>query len=574
MNVDPFVDAVAEAAEKHPGTWMLRTQLAIGAFLGMFGVVVAFTSYPLVSVSLIAVCGFFVWSAYVSGRILYTGMFANAAYGALRNGEAERATRLLEAAEPRAPRAVRRILAGHRALLALDAGRPDEAVTHATRGIETKLGLMVRDIERSNVAWLHAVRGLAHAARSDDARALADADAAADERYATPVDIGHAELVRAVVAARQDRKAEVLAALGRGAPFFDELAGKERTLVADLARFARGTKRTIYRHAAQSTRDPIAAWSVLAPDSPDAPIADAPPSRDDETSRQRRRTLVLWVILILMFLAIWEVLNATPIPPPPGGDVMGWSRFSVLLLPPFAAGLLTRMIVAAQKARIARRRATTRTLRGDDAAREELARLARAGEPDAYLQLARLAERAASFTIALEDCDSGLACVKRSPAVRARAYDDTAPALASERAVCLAALGRNTEAEQALASMPNAVCYVYASTARFRVRFAQALVRGDREAALEVGRAERHLPMPMRDVFVIDLLEATEGDGADDDEWTRLRAELAASPSLRRWVDHFLPGLGTGAAKRRVAPPKVETDEVDFPDAAPAVEQS
>ncbi len=150
-------------------------------------------------------------------------------------------------------------------------------------------------------------------------------------------------------------------------------------------------------------------------------------------------------------------------------------------------------------------------------------------------------------------------------------HDLTAPALFAERAFCYAALGKPDEASAILAAMPNASGYALAPTASFRVQLAQALVRGDRAGALEVARTRGDaLPLATRDAFLADLLEATDGRGADDEEWSRLHAELAADPKLAKWVEHFVP---QATIKRRVGTPDALGDELEDGHAE-ALEQS
>jgi hypothetical protein len=441
---------------------------------------------------------------------------------------------------------------------------------------------MTRDFEQTQMHYAHAIRALARASLHDHDGALADADAA-DKPDVTVPTVAYAQLARAVVAASDDRKATVREALERAAPFLDNIDGRTRELARALARFARETKRSIYRHPAKpESTDSLDTWMArMAPaaalhamsSTPIAPTTTlrqpALPStnaasallREAHTWNGQRRlgggsgwaTLGLWTCLVLMFLAIWQFLNSTPTSHPPqppaarGGDISSVALGIVVFVSVFLIAIGRNVHAAADRS-AQRRRLALALLRGDASARDGLERLAKMGDADAALDLATFAERRGDFAGAIATCERALGRATASLARRVMSYDAAAPGLAAERAFCLAAMGRPDDANAALAAMPNRDGYGRATTAHFRVSLAQALVhaggapRGDRAQTLEVARARGlALPIPSRDALLLDLLEATEGAGVDDEEWTRIQSELAASPDLATWIDHFLP---------------------------------
>jgi len=511
-----------------------------------------------------AMGGLFAWSAWALFRGVREVAFLNRALDACRRGDEAEAKELIEAiAARRCSRAAARGIANHRALLALDAGDPKSAEHYASAAIDKRAAGLAPDAERAQLAWSYALRALSRAALHDDAGALADAERACDERSTTPAALGCGEIARALVAAHGDRKADVREILARAKPFFDEIGGRERSLARSLARFAMEKPRSVYRHAAKSD-EPELGEILLQPARAKASVAafetsnvtvPLPKAAKTGAPRLAKRALVIWFALILLFLAIWAALSPSDHPAkPPEASPPDTALWSAAML----VGTLCSIVAASafamwrgMRRREAVRRAVIGARRGEPSAITALESELKRGSPDAALALAIADERAGNFAGALARCEQGLARASVSAAVKTASWEIAAPGLAAERAFCLAALGRESEASAVIGSMPNATNYAHATTAHFRVRLASAMVRGDRAAALEVARSRGdRLALPSRDVLLCDLLEATAGRGADDEEWSRLNAELAGDPALAKWIDHFMP---TSTMKRRVA---------------------
>ncbi len=573
-----MVQEVLDAAKAHPGRKLARVQIVWAAGVILFAAILAVFLSPVAGISMVAVASVFVWSSLIMSRSVLEVSLLNHALDACRRGEREDAAALVDAAAARPhSRLAARTVAGHRALLALDAGDAKAAEKHATDGLAVSLGWIGRDLARTQITWLSSLRALARASLRDDAGAKADADRACDVRHAAPVTYACGELARAIVAANEDRKPEVREILERCAPVMDDVGGRERALARGLARFAAERKRTIYRHPAKTAEPDASNWlapttnksSVAAfePTSAEVPLSSVP--RAIKPARARWKYAVLWAALVLMFLAIWQVLN--PSVPPSAAtprvevDAADPFWFSGQVLGPFFCvvfmGLLALNTMRATRQRTVRREATLGALRGERSALAALESQAKGRSAEAALVLARIAERSGDFTGALARCEEGLAYTLSPLAMRAMSYDLLSPALTAERAFCLAALGRLDEATIVIGSMPNARTYAHAGTAHFRVRLALALVRGDRGSALAIARTRGDaLALPSRDAFLVDLLEATEGRGADDEEWSRLHAELAADPALAKWIEHFMP---QNTLQRRVAEPLLPEEELD-----------
>jgi hypothetical protein len=259
-------------------------------------------------------------------------------------------------------------------------------------------------------------------------------------------------------------------------------------------------------------------------------------------------------LLVLVFLAIWQLLNAPDARPPhhptePVSWALVFGGMSALFSALFYA-LIALNLRRAARTRTRRRVAVMKALGGDAAGVSTLQQIAKLS-PDAALELAQAYERQADFERALATCDSGIAMATATHVSRVTTHDVALPGLYAERALCFAALGKIDEASAVLAAMPNAATFTNGPLVRFRVGLAQALARGDRKGGLEIARKRGDtLGIPRRDAVLIDLLEATEGRGASDEDWSRLHAELAADPALAKWIDHFMP---KNTMQRRVA---------------------
>jgi hypothetical protein len=560
--MDDAVSKAIETAKRHPGRSLAHRQIAFSVILFFFATVLAW-HVPLASLSLVALAALFLWGA----RDILSGTtqtaFIAPAYAATIRGERDLARALLDEAARRRPSArARRAIFTIRATLALGEADARGVATYATQAIEIAPAWIARDVDRVQIGATCALRALARATLGDDEGALADADRACTDGYASTSSLGTAELARALVAANRQQKDEVRAILTRAAPFFDGIGARERELAKRLSRYAATRARSIYRHAAKP-EDGVDDWlaepsmSRAGSVPPTAPPAVAAPAVKKQRAPSGRHFLVLAGVIAGAFSGL-TLLDPSPVRPGPTDATRIATVFAVARTAMFYAFVARNLLVAARK-RIARGRASILARRGDAQGIALLESQSRSGAPEASLALAEIAERESRFEDAIAQCDVGIGFSRATEVARMRSHDLVAPGLHAERAFCYAALGRHEEADAILASMPNAATYLLATAARLRVHVAQALVRGDRAGALAIARTRGDsLPLSTRDAFLVDLLEATEGRGADDEEWARLHAELAADPSLATWIDHFMP---TRSLERRVAPPAPPDEE-------------
>ncbi len=545
------VTQVLEAVKRHPGQRTVVTQSITAA--SMFGIAVfGLVVLPGISAPFALLGALFVWSAWEVRRSLRGIVIAGRAHAAISAGDRKLAVKLLDMLDgARAGAQFRRIAATYRGSLAMSGADPREAIIQSTKALGEPLGLLVRDATKSVAVLAASQRALARAMVHEDEAALVDADAANDERHVTAIARAQAELARALVAANRERKDEVRAILERSAPYMEDLTGRQRELAKRLARFAAPGKRTIYRHAAKSREDDIAALiaspsEAMSEIATPSPVTAAPPPITAKRPQSaRRRVLAIWCLFVLVFLALWQLLDPSDARPPqhptePVSLSLVFGGMSVLFVVLFYA-LIALNLRRASRTRTQRRVAVMKALGGDAAGVAALERIAKHSH-EAALELAQTYERQADFERALATCDSGIAMATATRVSRVTTHDLTLPGLYAERAMCFAALGKIDEASAVLAAMPNAATFRNGPLVRFRVGIAQALARGDRRGALEIARKRGDtLGIPRRDAVLIDLLEATEGRGASDEEWSRLHAELAADPALAQWIDHFMP---------------------------------
>jgi hypothetical protein len=211
-----------------------------------------------------------------------------------------------------------------RAFVELAAKRP-------ARGAATRL--------QEGSAW--GLSALVRAARGELDQARLDIERMRTHPSPLPGALGRAELAQAIVLARTGDRAALESHLERRREILRQVAPRERAIARVLERFALGGNLRVM-HAAPLARacgeiPSLSTWlaKVLPIDLPLAkepegamppmqPMKDAPPARlgdlpdrslpvppaKGRAARSPVRAVVLWAVLILMFLAIWQFLNS------------------------------------------------------------------------------------------------------------------------------------------------------------------------------------------------------------------------------------------------------------------------
>jgi hypothetical protein len=476
---------------------------------------------------------------------------------------------------------IRRVIAVNRAWIALRRGDLEASVAFATEAVTRPVQWLSRSVDQGNVAEARALRAIALASLGDDAHATDDINTILQSPLATPTALARAELARALLLERGGDRAALGAHLAKHRRLLLEYTHpRERAIVRAYQRMLGAHAHSIYRHGA--TRDPaprdepaLADWvGKIAPGAAAFVRADAPrgsepldrapaisvspevaasaKARFQAPSRAKKGLVVLglWVVLILMFVAIWQVLAPEqpwhapiPVPAPVNEPSMLVTMFP-WLLPAIFIGVLVFFVKRRRPLDLQLRAAQAALARGDEAA--ALASFtALAGNPPAVagpalLALATEQERTGSLQAAEVLCDRG---ITKSLPIAAAASDFLLPGLFAEHAVILAAQGKRAEATAELALIEERYpAYALLDAARFRISLVDRARHGDFAGAAQIADRSADLPLSVRDELLADLVRvvdgAREGSAAEVD---RLRKELRTDLVSRAWIEKVAP---------------------------------
>jgi hypothetical protein len=524
----------------------------------------------------------------------------NAATNAALAGRRDEAEARLEKASGRLGLGyLARVVDVSRASLAMSRGDLTAADRHATAAIERPLGVVGRAQGRVHVTEARALRALVRASRSDVAGARADIEAVRASRQAAPGALARATLAEAVLLERGADRGALRDHLHRERTLLMEhTVPRERALVRAYRRMLRTRATTVYRNAspreeAATAESSVSSWiAKVAPDAAAFVPADRPLDDAAETAaidaassthtgpraeplrhiasvkhaggaraRTGRRVALVWVSLILVFLAIWQFLapdgppSSAPSPTPsPSADLLAW------LLPALLCVVLVGVVVAfvARARRRAREleRALVSAALGDAAAQKELERLADSSVPlvatRALLSCATEAERRGDLHVALSLCDRGLA---KAETIRVLAFDVLLPGLAAERALVLAALGHGVDALAEIDALATTYpSYALLDVARARVSLVERARRGDLRGAARGIEGREDLPIPLRDELLGRVAKAASAPGSlGAAEMEHLDEELREDETSRRWIAAVAPAALDAWARARRA---------------------
>jgi hypothetical protein len=513
----------------------------------------------------------------------------NRAYNALLLGRAAEAEALLDRAETGVQLAyIRRLVDLQRAGIAVRRGDLDAGLARVEAAIARPASLLARGQERVNIVRGRALRALIRASRGDLEGARADAGAVRADPEAPPDALARAEVALAVALDRAgDRDALAAHLAGKRSLLFDHTVPRERAIVRAFQRMLKAPKASVYRVRAERDPDPpgaeptepgVADWIArIAPsaapfvrsvpntangvEAEKAPAGRAGPdlvraATERLASRQgagrtRIKVLALWVLLIMFFLAIWQLLSPeTPanfhaVAPPT--DASPFFSLSLLLYPSLLAGAVGVWVLRIRRNLRHERHlacAVSALARDDARAPAELEALTLSPygsvAAQAHFQLARLAERRADLDEALKRCDQGIAAATTTAATRMITSSILLPDLVAERAFILSATDHEEKAGAEMAALSDAFpAYPYQARAELRVAMVQRVRRGDLEGAARlVARGTDDVPLPLRDETLADLVRAVaRPDTAGAGEVHRLKEELRQDPGLRRWLE-------------------------------------
>lgn len=551
----------------------------------------------------------------------------HAALQALTRGQMEEAEAHLDAIHSWGARngAIMRSTAYQRGLIAFYRGDAAAATALLDPAAHERTNTFSRTQEQLLRAYVLSARALAFASMGESARARADVRTVLESEHALPDALARARLAEAVVLAREGAH-DALAAFFRehGSLVLEHALPRERVLARALRKMVTSRSRSVYREAARpdegsTETSAVGDWiariapeaaqhTAHAPGLADRADAAAPPAVSDDAlrafeatrkmadkamtpkgaSRQWKKTLILWVVLIVMFMVVWQVLgSATPADPAPAVSGPALARYVGLIGGAVFAALFSGIVAF----NVRRNRRTVReivaanravTLRDMNTAERLLQSLEKTaqnlGPAQAYLLRASMAEREARFGDCIHWCDRGLASIaSQIHGNRLIASMTITPALESLRSLALAAVGRDAEASASLAAFAKTYAtWSHRASAELRIRLMLALKRGALDEARVIARERTpELPITLRDETLADLILATASHGASREEQERVDTEIREDLTIRTWIDAVAPELRADLARRvgeklvRVdVPGEVQAGEIEEEDEA------
>jgi hypothetical protein len=540
----------------------------------------------------------------------------NRAFNAALAGRAAEAEALLDEAEARYQLPyIRRVIDLQRAGLAVRKGDLDAALPRVEAAIARRPGLLSAQQDRIHIAGAHAMRALIRASKGDRAGARADIAFVRASGEAPPEALARAEVAEAIaIEGEGDREALAAHLAKERRLLLDYTAPRERAVVRAYQRMLKAPKTTVYRRAAPRDEEaragdeptvadwiakiaPAAAPFVRVARPSGSPAITAPEAGREvepgllKVAEERLRgaragavrlraakVLLLWVLLVALFVAIWQLLDTEPqarhavnaAPAVPSAlflNVLGTA------LPALFVGIVVLGTVRAVKQGRRTLEAAQGIAKGDARAIADFEALTKVRQPSvqaqAHFELARVAERKADFAEALKRCDLGIAAATASEATRTVTSAILLPDLIAERAFVLATTDRHDKALAEMAVLAERFpSYPYRARAELVVALVQRVRKGDLEgaAALVEGRAE-DMPLSLRHETLADLVRATvhpEAAGAGEIE--RLKEDLRVDPELRAWLEAVAPALlraFSGAEERAAREHAVAREESD-----------
>ncbi|MDC0681334.1 hypothetical protein [Sorangium atrum] len=579
----------------HAARRMANRQIAIGGAMALIGAGVSVAGFGSVAGGLpFGMAGALMIAIGLRTRSMGVAVqVVNKAYNLAASGQREDAAELLDYAEETCrSRYVLRVVDVQRALAAMQRGDLAGALVRADAAVTRRTDPLSFHLDHVTIAAARSLRALLRASTSDRDGAAADIEIVRASALASPEVLARAELAAAVLLERSgDREALRAHLLRERSLLVEHTRPRERALVRAYQRMLKAKASSVYRTGAK--REPEAGGELSAADwaariSPDAaPFMRAPAlaaggveelsraevDRADASARAAaegragsnrqpvakaaRRMLLLWVVLVMVFLGVWQLLNSNQAPPVaptverlPAEPIFGPLAI-VLAFPIFFIVMLVGgvLVNAVRTRKLSQRFVAARVAiaKGEpQRGKAELEALTRTKAPaaaaQAYLALAELSDRQGELLAALAACEAGLARLN-TEAARAMAADILLPALLAERAFVFAAMGRSADARAEMALLAERYAsYPFLERARLRVALALRAREGDIAGAARLTERDADLPLNARDELLADVCRAAANPGAAGaGEVERLREELRLDAASRRWLSAIAP---------------------------------
>jgi hypothetical protein len=529
------------------------------------------------------------WLLFRSRRMEVGSALAHAALDRAARGRFVEARALLDAVPSNVQTThVGQMVFSQRAALALYEGKLEEAVAHAT--VAAREGKRLNAIERIHQGSALSIRAVAHAGLGNDANALADANAVRTAEYRQGVFVARAALSEAIVRARKGDLDGLALVLREERPLlFGATNPRERQIARALARMVAAKKGGVYREAAKRDDEELdaqASWiAKLAPEAaryakpaklgdaleapeevPAAGRAAAEKAGGRASSRSWKLTLVLWGVLLVLVVTIWQLLD--PVghgrSPEVNSDTSGGafsSMFPLLVgVGVMLAGWFVFKLRQARRLTVELSKAMETRLRERlDEARDAFTKLTQSKAlmvaPQAYRELATIATMTGDFRGAQKYAEAGIASATTSPMALALARPVLLPMLHAELAVAFAAENRVARAEEELEKIrvgfPG---YPYLAKDTFRTRLLAAVSAQRLDEAAEMARSRPvDLPLSIDEELLCDLLRVRAGDRLPEGERERIEADVRDDLRAAAFLDRVAPALRTTALRTRVA---------------------
>ncbi|MCA9624428.1 MAG: hypothetical protein KC731_35640, partial [Myxococcales bacterium] len=461
-----------------------------------------------------------------------------------------------------------------RALRASRRGDFEAVRAAATRALERPETAGTQSVVRVQRSAALALRAFAAASLGDPEATRRDVDAVRAEALAEPEACARAELALAVALHKAGERDALRQHLAAADELLDEhSAPRDRALLRSLHRMLRAPAPSIYRKPASPSDEPLAvtdwvgrvvpeagpfARDIEASPPPRPPLpATAHPAEADAAKRGPAVTLqrgarlaglaAAWLVVVGVTVLLFRLGDGAPRGFRPGTAAEG-GLFLAAVVVTWVGYTVYRIRRATQGERDARAARTRLCREGAAAVLPALERLADGSSVyvAAYARqiLALHAFREGHFDEALRHAEAGLAQLA-SEAQRRFAHDELLPTLASQRALALAALGRASQASEALGSL-NARYHHFAHLDGVNLQIAAlgAARDGDLATLQALSAARGELPVGPRVELLLDLGQAAgDAAGVGAAEIARLRGVLARESAALGWVRAIAPDL-------------------------------
>jgi hypothetical protein len=582
---------MSKSAPVPPALRLAHRSFAFGGVALGLAAASAIAGLPLLPLGASALGAVWLWSGFVVRASWFGADALNRAWDATSRGRLVEAQTALDLASSRYQLAyIRQAIDFCLARVAFRRGDLPAALAHATAVVERRGLVLGRSYARAYRTNGRALRAVVRAAMGDVAGARDDAAHVRASPDTAPDALARAELAEAMVLERGgDRGALAEHLAAHRALLAEQTTPRERAIVRAYQRLVRAKPGSVYRKSAprelpQSADEPASAeWiaQVAPAAAPFARRARATISARDAalepadaeltraaaarlTSRAaaapRRHVgfvLGLWVALVGMFLAIWQVLapggGGAAAPDPATAAMYATYVPMVLMAVLFMAflGLLASRLVRARTQGRRLAAAIRRAARGERAlAERDLEPLAKSPLPiiaaQAQLHLALAAERRGAFADALSLCDRGLSAATGDATSRAVSSSYLAPELLAERALLLAATGRDAEASAEMAHVASAFPgFPLLARAERRFGVLSRVRRGDLAGAAALAgddTCDAALPAPGDLLGEIARVLASP-DGVSHEDVSAVKEALRDDPEARAWIREVAPSV-------------------------------